>query len=250
MRDTPHLNLAADDDRAWYRGVALPCLAAAWLALLGGFLPEMHHRLHEPVAPYPWIVHAHAVAFTGWLIIVSVQAMLAARGRTTRHRELGRAGAFLALGMLGLGPATAIVMHRLRLAGSGDDIAFLSVQLTDIVAFAGLAGAGLLLRRRPEAHRRLMLLATIYLTDAGFARIASGGVGDWLGDGAWQSAIAIHGGPALLALVVILGDFVLKRRLQRATAVGVAWMAGNQATGIALWWEPAWADLARRLVVD
>ncbi len=41
----------------------------------------------------------------------------------------------------------------------------------DILVFAGIAGSGLLLRRRSDFHRRLMLLATLGILTAAIARL-------------------------------------------------------------------------------
>jgi hypothetical protein len=49
---------------------------------------------------------------------------------------------------------------------------FLSFMLTNISGFGILAGIGLLYRRRPEVHRPMMLLATLFVAGpAGFFRI-------------------------------------------------------------------------------
>jgi arginine exporter protein ArgO len=69
-----------------------------------------------------------------------------------------------------LGPATALIVNAGRFTATGGTPEFLAVRLADIVAFTGLTGAGLLLRKRPAAHKRLMLLGLIYVSSAGFAR--------------------------------------------------------------------------------
>ena len=72
-----------------------------------------------------------------------------------------------------IGIATALTMTRLNRAESDADVdgeAFLIVSLFDMLAFAVIFGLAVYWRRRPEYHRRLMLMATCGLTVAAFAR--------------------------------------------------------------------------------
>ncbi len=76
----------------------------------------------------------------------------------------------LAGAMVVLGTAVAVIMARLQVARNHALTPVLSVQSADMLAFAGLAGAAFLLVKQPAAHKRLILLATLYISDAGFAR--------------------------------------------------------------------------------
>lgn len=55
-----------------------------------------------------------------------------------------------------------------------DALAFLTLGLGDIVLFAVFAGLGLYLRRRPEAHKRFMVLALVNLLGAAATRFPLG----------------------------------------------------------------------------
>ena len=77
--------------------------------------------------------------------------------------------------MMVLGPATALIADHGKIGTPDDDPGFLAIQFTDIIAFVGLLSAAVLFRNTAPVHKRLVLMATIYITDAGFAR--------WLGDG-------------------------------------------------------------------
>jgi hypothetical protein len=74
-------------------------------------------------------------------------------------------GAILALTIIGVGYATAIAAarrgHDLPLDDTYDPLRFLIFSLGDILGFSVLVGAGLWHRRRPEIHKRLMVLATV-----------------------------------------------------------------------------------------
>jgi hypothetical protein len=118
-----------------------------------------------PVSPsLPGLVHVHAIVFTAWILLFLVQTILIAADRLHLHRRLGVTGAVLALFMVVVGVMTAIKGARDGWNPGGpypDSLAFLIVGLIDVVIFAGFVSAGLYFRRRPELHKRLMLLATV-----------------------------------------------------------------------------------------
>lgn len=127
------------------------------MAVLSGFGTDTFNHVSKYGLDYPLIVHFHAVAFVGYLTLFTVQVALIRNARADIHRRLGTAGALLAGVMVVLGPATALVVDAGRFTATGQTPEFLAVQLTDILAFAGLTAAGLTLRARPAAHKRLML---------------------------------------------------------------------------------------------
>src|SRR5262249_10190682 len=142
-----------------------------WLGILMGFVPDMVRHVQQHKAPYPLAVHLHAAAMVGWLALLTTQVLLIRGGRTGIHRRLGVAGAALARAVVALSPIAAIVTDRNRLLGPNADPAFLAVQMLDIVGFAGAVIAAIALRANSPAHKRLILLATLCLVDAGFTRI-------------------------------------------------------------------------------
>lgn len=109
------------------------------------------------------LVHIHGALFGSWLLFFIVQTRLIATGRVAIHRRLGIAGGLLALTMLGVGYRTSIVAarHGYDLSGAHDPLGFLVFPLGDLTSFAVLVGAALWYRKRPMAHKRLMLLATV-----------------------------------------------------------------------------------------
>ena len=98
--------------------------------------------------------------FTSWIVLFIVQTYgLFAAKRTDLHRRLGIAGAVLALLVFIVGTSTAIIRAKVVDVppGAPSPLVFLTIPLGDMLVFAGLAGAGLYLRRRVAAHKRLML---------------------------------------------------------------------------------------------
>ena len=145
-------------------------VAAIWTIILSGFAYNNVNKYLAGQLSYPWIVHIHAAFFFAWLAFLAVQTLLVRRDQAATHRRLGIFGAGLGSAMVLLGVATAIVTERLKFGTPAADTRFLSVMFADMLVFGSLVAAGMIARNRPAAHKRLMLLSTVLLTDAGFGR--------------------------------------------------------------------------------
>lgn len=133
--------------------------------ILFGFSRTYIPKLTTGTAAVLPIVHLHALVFTSWLAVFVAQTTLVLRGRTAVHRRLGIAGIALAAIMLIVGTAAAIAVARAGHRGIPgvefpDAGGFLLLNLSTIFVFALLVGAGWVFRRRPQTHKRLMLMAT------------------------------------------------------------------------------------------
>jgi hypothetical protein len=232
----------------WDRNFILLYVLLIWLGIVMGFGPQIVKHVETNAPPYPLIVHVHAAAFVGWLVLLTVQVWLVRTHNVRTHRKLGRAGAVLAGSMVILGPAAAIIVQRAHFGSSASDPAFLSIQLTDILAFAGLVSAAILWRNQSAAHKRLMLLATLYIADAGFSRWLAGPLEAQLGDA--FSGLLAQFYLANDVLIVGLGvyDFVTRRRLHQVYVAGVAWVVTMQLTAVTLYLNPHWKLIAVKLL--
>jgi hypothetical protein len=126
-------------------------------------------------ADRPWLFHLHGAVFLGWMALLVAQAMLVSIGRTRLHRRVGTVGMAYGALVLALGLAITFFAASMHMASGAWDLdsaaAFLLLPLGDMVLFAGFFGAAVAYRRRPEIHKRLILLATIALLFAAVARI-------------------------------------------------------------------------------
>jgi hypothetical protein len=126
----------------------------------------------QEIAP---LVFLHGIAMSTWIILLVVQSGLIVRGNRKLHMSLGVVGAVLAAFLVILGLTAAITSVHYNPDGYKDIWGarrFLSLMLTNILGFGVLAGIGLKYRRRPEVHRPMMLLATLFVAGpAGFFRI-------------------------------------------------------------------------------
>lgn len=123
-----------------------------------------HYSTGRPIPPtLPLIVHLHAALFTGWVCLFVAQAALVTWGKVKTHRRLGWVGVVLMASMVVAGLAAAAQGARAGFNPRGpyrDALSFMFVGVTDIVVFTTLTATGLAMRRRPDVHRRLMLLGT------------------------------------------------------------------------------------------
>jgi hypothetical protein len=146
------------------------------LVALAGFARTYFLRPLLPApAPPPReltpLIHLHGLLFTGWVLLLLVQARLVAAKQIGLHRRLGVAGAAMAALMVVVGTLTAIYGVVRGVAPFGmDPRRFLIVPLFAIILFAVFVFAGIWARRDAQSHKRWMLLATIALLPPAIAR--------------------------------------------------------------------------------
>ena len=149
-------------------------LAAAVVAMVG-FVPGLvrSNRL-GPITP---LVAWHGVLGASWLVLYLAQTTLIGRGSREQHRRLGFLGVGLAIAFVITGYAAAIAQTRRGFDLSGDlhvaddPLAALVFPLGDLLSFSVLVGLATRWRRRPDRHKRLILLATVALMAAPLAHV-------------------------------------------------------------------------------
>jgi hypothetical protein len=154
--------------RYFYFYMALAGAAVAFL----GFAPTYWAPVAAGKFKANLIVHIHGLLFFSWTLYFVFQTWLAASGRIARHRAVGLIGVSFATAMTIFGTLVAInFMKTAASHGAADGgIALAIVPLTGIAFFAIVFTCAIVAVRRPEIHKRLMLLAAISLLDAAVAR--------------------------------------------------------------------------------
>jgi hypothetical protein len=145
-------------ERGFFIGMALAMI----LTVLVGFAPS-YYLMRPDAAPLTPLLHVHAAAATTWMLLFLVQTGLIATHRVAVHRRLGMAGAAVATAMTIFTAAVSIVSR-----GFTPKLTFAAGA---VLMFGIYVTAGFLMRRQSEAHKRLMLLATIALLPPAIARI-------------------------------------------------------------------------------
>ncbi len=163
--------------RRWTARLLYPIVVSILSALvIWGFWPTYFGPLLSGDVGRPFIVHLHGAVFTGWLMLLMTQALLAASGRIDLHRRIGTVG--IAYGVLVLAIVSIIsVTGPLARMHSGEwtleqAAGWLIIPISDLVLFAGFFTAAIVYRSSSVLHKRLMLAATVALADAGVARLS------------------------------------------------------------------------------
>jgi uncharacterized membrane protein YozB (DUF420 family) len=223
-------------DRRFFGTMAFVAAAVILVGFGNTYGPKVVHG----TPALPWVVHLHAAVFGCWLVLLVVQVGLVARKKLDTHRRLGAWGVALAALMLVVGLATAIEAARLGHRGiPGVEFpgaaGFLLLNVVSLFVFGALAAAGWAWRHRPQAHKRLMLSATVAgLMPPAIARLP--------GIAGNEKAI----GPAVL-LFLVAGpayDLATRRRVHPAYGGLALALLAVPPVVLALSSTAAWAALA------
>ena len=146
---------------------------SALMALIAavGFWPTYYGPLVRLTLVQPLLIHVHAIVFTGWLALFSVQAAFAANGRLQWHLRLGRVGIAYGVLLVIVGLTTG-VLRAAALPRGGQAEGLLYVAFVDMLVFATFFGAAIRFRRRPDIHKRLMTTAATALLVAAVGRMS------------------------------------------------------------------------------
>jgi hypothetical protein len=209
-------------------------------------------------APLPnLLVHVHAAVFTSWMILFLVQTGLVSARRVAWHRRLGVAAYCLPLLMVPLGTAVGLdELRRERVFVGGiatvpvDSAIFLAESLLGIALFAVVVFASWRARRKPDAHKRLVLYATIGLASGALIRFPWVRIEAALGLGVLGANAAVLA-LGLLLLLVVGYDLMALRRVHRASLwaapLTFAEFALTAPVGASGWWHEFAAWLARNI---
>ncbi len=236
--------------RSFYVWMAGACVLIAFV----GFAPTYWLQLTPGTFVGSPLLHLHALLFSAWPLYLLLQTVLAARGRVGRHRALGLLGVSLATAMVLVGFAVANDVLAARLAaGYGDRARAFHIASTSMITLFGLfTAAAIAYVKRPEVHKRLMLLATISMLVPAVARLfyaASVGIGPGLrpGIGPPRTVAAVIV-PTLIADALILAgvlyDMRTRGRPHPVYLFGGALMLAVQLVRIPVSTTPWWYAVA------
>lgn len=157
-----------ESGRRFYVGMAVVFVLIAF----GGFIPTYWAKVASGTFGGAPILHLHGFFFFTWTLFFLAQTSMVAGGRTADHRRWGVLGVSLATAMAFTVVLAAINSMKVAdAAGMGDAARrFSIVSLSALALFLGLFVAAILNVRRPEVHKRLMLLAMIPPMQAAMAR--------------------------------------------------------------------------------
>ena len=220
-----------------------------WLAVLAGFVPDVIRHFQTHAAPYPIAVHVHAVISVAWLALLTTQVLLIRSGNVPLHRKVGIGGAVLAVAVVLAGLWAALTVEGLALGTPRSRPPFIAIELSNIIAFGGLAIAAICARKWSSAHKRLILLATLSLTPAAFNRaIGKPLLHALLGSGVWETYVQIFAATDFLVLGIGIYDLWTRRRIHPAWLIGGLWILAVQWTASWLYYDPTWKAIATSIL--
>jgi hypothetical protein len=168
MTDAAIGSAAKVSTRWFYAWMAMTCVAVAVL----GFMPTYFVPLVQGQFAAPPIIHIHGMIFFGWTVLFATQAWLVAKGATPTHRTWGMLGVAWATAMAAVVLA-AVVSRIAMLSAAGhreEALEFSWIQVGGITVFITLFTLAIVNVKKPDVHKRLMLVGTISLLQAPIAR--------------------------------------------------------------------------------
>ena len=201
------------------RAFFLSMMAAIFILVVWGFAPSFYMRgwMNPPPSHIDrsdwmgWFFIVHGLLFTLWLVLFAVQTVLIGRKQLPLHKRIGHSVFPLYFAIVAMGLAVGYLGARYGFHNVPfDSITFSALPWMVMIAFAVLGWMGLKERRDPQRHKRLMLLATIAIADAGIARVTF--FHPYLPP--WMSATA------LMLIPLVVWDLATLRRVHRATIGG------------------------------
>lgn len=193
----------------FFSGMSLLILATIYYGFARSyFLAGMFHA-HLPNV----LIHVHAAIFTGWIFLLVAQTTLVAAGQVRWHRRLGVAGFCLACAMVIVGSVVA-TESMLRGGPPGfDPLAFYyNLLSTVLIGFPLLVYLAFRYRFNPPAHKRLILIATLVLVDAGIIRWPI----RWVAESSLMTSAVVYS----FLLLIIVYDLWSTRKVHPATLWG------------------------------
>jgi hypothetical protein len=239
--------VGATESRYFYLWMA----GAFVLVAFSGFIPTywapvLAHRFHAPP-----IIHIHGTLMFAWTCFYFVQTALVASRRTMDHRAWGLAGiALFSVLVCMILVGEMAVLKRDDALGMGEaSRRFAAVTLCGLPLMIGFFALAIVNVRRPEVHKRLMLLLMASMMTPAIARVFLTVLAPHHGDVAGPPPPFVSLPPALVAdlfvVVAMVRDWRVIGRPHPVYIYGGLLMLAQPFWVIAFAGTPAWMGIAR-----
>jgi hypothetical protein len=225
-------------ERRFYFGTSV-----LFLALVGWTFARTYYlRPFFDASPLPLMLHVHGVVMTGWVVLLVIQSTFIAARRVGWHRRLGVVGTVWAALVVIVGSVTTLHAAarevRAHSALAAGQVVITSLDLMQMLFFAGFVGAAIWLRRRPDYHKRLMLLTIVCMLPDALARLPVSFMTN-------QNIMLGLDGFVLLSVGI---DTVAHRRLHPVFRWGAVLFVGAFHAALYFTSTPTWIAFGSRLV--
>jgi len=214
----------------------------ALVLVIAGFFPTYIAPVSQGsfiAKPY---VHFHGLVFFFWILAGILQPLLVVTGHSRLHRRIGPYLAAYAALVLFMGVAMSFISVRVDITnGQGDAaLSFLLIQLTDMLLFGVFVALAVYYYKKPDYHKRLMLLATVAILPAALMRLAG-----FMGVQSLFLLIVIL---ESFVIVGILYDYLIHRKVHPVYLIGGGMMTVVHAGRMFLFNTEEWRSMASWLV--
>ena len=165
-----HVSLSSE--RRFFAWLSIAILLSAVVGFLRTYFLVPALGLPADALAPTHLVHIHAIVFFAWCVLLVLQSWLVISNRTSLHRRMGVLGLVLYGGLVVTGPIVA-VRSAIRFGSTPDELAFLAVGLSSALAYTAIFGSAFYWRRRPDIHKRLMIVGMVVLLTAPFGRLST-----------------------------------------------------------------------------
>ena len=205
------------------------------LLVLIGFSRTFFLPVAQGTFSRPPVVHIHGALFFAWTLLLVLQSVLAARKKLRWHRRIGSYAAWLIIPMLLMGGLVSgrDTQNDFETGGGEPRLIFFYGELADLAMFGTLAGLAMLLRHKPQFHKRLVLLGSLGLLGAAIGRTPE-----------------LSGMYILEAMIgsMAVYDLFSQRRLHIATIAGGAFLLLMAYSQGAIGGTQQWLSFAHRIL--
>lgn len=231
-------------DRILYLGTSLFFLALVFWT----FARTFYLKGFFDTPPLTALLYVHGTVMTGWVALLVVQTGLVAAHRVQWHRRLGVFGVYWAALVVLLGSITTLHAAarevRAHTSFAASQITITSLDLMQMLFFAGFVTLAVLLRHRPGDHKRLMLLTIVCMLPDALARMPVSFMRDITET---QLNLRIMLGLDLFVLLCVGVDTIWHRRLHRVFGWGGLLFVGAFHTALYFTQTPGWIAFAEPL---
>ena len=235
------------ESRRFYVAIAIVSAAIAFV----GFFPTYWWRLANGTFVGTPVQHIHGALFFTWYLFFLSQTVLVASHRTSSHRAWGMAGISIATAMA-ISMLLVIIdaIQTGELLGVGDARRRFSIlPFSTFVLFTAFFALAIVNVKKPDVHKRFMVLASVPMLQAAMARIfmtlfAPPGQ---IGPPPMIATLAPGAVVDLLLVAAMLYDKRTRGRIHPVYLVGVPLVVLKQLLVVPLSESQVWLELVTRL---
>src|SRR5450631_1246557 len=232
-------------DRRLYLGASLIFLALVFWT----FARTFYLQLFFGTPPLSVLLHIHGTVMTGWVVLLVLQTGLIAAHRVRWHRRVGVFGAVWAALLVIVGSFTTLHAAAREVRGHTDfaasQVVITSLDLLQMLFFAGFVAIAIWQRHRPAYHKRLMLLTIACMLPDALARLP---VSFMAGATEVDLNLRIMVGLDLFIIICVGLDTLWHRRLHPAFGWGALLFVGAFHLALYSTQSRAWIAFGESLV--